>query len=448
MTGILPSNAEAASYCGVDVGQSRVYVAVLDMGAREFRFPESGALSVSDAVGWILARTPRCVGIDSPPRPNAGLLRDPKYLTDHAIDLRSSGSDRRVAEWRLGIGGCYSTRGDAAACPAWMRTGMELFGALEKAGYPADVGAGGSAFEIHPTYGFRSLVGVETEGLRVRTDPDGLLRPKLPTGSTGHAQRLALLRLLCDGYAVRVDARAISSIDWMDAMFGAALGMLRERGGTVAVGAPDALEGAITIPARPLGDARDAVSHLVCPGKQTGCAVATTKGPSTVARGEPRGVERRRRGRPSPMIDGAGMVLRLGEAGIGVLTQERTLETLASELAESAIVLPVGTRIGPVWAAAAEARGLTVLLAFGRRIRARLNVTKIIASKRADTPVSATGCTRNPWPLDAARNWFVADDVQFIDRADTDYLFQHSGEWRRGFTAGQSAWIRFRDITD
>jgi hypothetical protein len=409
------------THCGIDVSLRHVFPVALDLGEGRFLLP-NGPLGVNDAVRWVIGHSPSSVSIDSPPKPNLGLLEDEEYRRQHRIDLRGGGTDRRVTEWRLGIGGCYSTRRNPEACQPWMHTGMELYEAMEAAGYSLDLGAGGALFEIHPTYGFRSLIATHSEGLRVECDPDRILLPKLPTGSLGHAQRIRLLELLCSRWHVEVDRRAHASVDWTDAMLGAALGALRDDGGTLAVAAPNAREGAIVVASEPLTGAVKALGSV---------AASTER-----ARVQSRERFPRSRNR-SPRDEATGMLLRLGADGLGALTQQQTLDSLAECENHSEIILPVGSRVGREWEIVAAKAGLTVLLAFGGRIRAELVVTRI---------VSSAGISCNPWPVAAAPHWFVGESLRLLDASDHDFLFWHGSEWQPGFTSSQSSWIRYRAL--
>jgi hypothetical protein len=243
-------------FCGVDVGQDFVFPVMLDLGERRLVMPP-GALNLAGAVEWVREKEPSTIAIDSPPRPNCGLLADGEYRAQYGIELRS-GANRRVCEWRLGIGGCYSTRARREDCQPWMSTGMDLFAMFGQQGFDLDSGAGGSIFEIHPTYGFRSLVGIEMDGLRVRCMK---LAPKRTAGSLGHRQRLGLLTTLLQRWQIQLCQRAESSLDWTDAILGAALAALRAEGGALSVDAPGHDEGAIVLAAAPLAGA-EAVLQL------------------------------------------------------------------------------------------------------------------------------------------------------------------------------------------
>jgi hypothetical protein len=248
-------------FCGIDVGQAVLYPVVLDLRERRLAMPPR-PLRAAEAVEWVGRNEPLAIAIDSPSRPNRGLLANARYRARHEIELKS-GADRRVCEWRLGIGGCYSTRARRRDCQPWMRTGMKLFAAFAQQGFEIDTGAGGSLFEVHPTYGFRSLLGIEQDGLRVRCKR---LAPKRRVGSLGHEQRLGLLAALLRRWRVRLDPRAATSLDWTDAILGAALAALRAEGRTLSVDAPGENEGAVVLAALPLARAEAVLQRAADPG--------------------------------------------------------------------------------------------------------------------------------------------------------------------------------------
>jgi hypothetical protein len=246
---MIDSVSHMSRSCGIDVGERRVFPVVIDRERRKMTWPLRG-LSVAEAVDWVRAEVPGTIAIDSSPRPNKGLLADDAWCERHGVDPRGNGRDRRVAEWRLGIGGCYSTRSSLEQCPGWMRTGMALFEALAAVGHQVDLGGGGTVIEVHPTFGFRSLLGIQKDDWRVLCDPDCLLRPKQRPGSLGHRQRLFLLESLLQRWGIELSPhRSVltRSIDWTDAVLAAALGLLREDGQTVPIGDPEAVEGAIVV---------------------------------------------------------------------------------------------------------------------------------------------------------------------------------------------------------
>jgi hypothetical protein len=209
-------------------------------------------------------------------------------------------------------------------------------------------------------------------------------------------------------------------------MLGAALVVLRHDGGTTIVAAPEAEEGAIVLASAPLEGGEDAVTAIA----------------SSMPLSRRRTPDKTVRARSGTAVK--GMVLRLGARGLGMLSQQDTLDLLKEGEEASEIVLPVGSRIGRVWAKVAASDGLTVLLAFGERIRARLKVTRIVSGNGQHTLAAATGVKYSPWPVQAAPCWFVAESVEVVDASDRDFLFNHGGEWQPGFTRGQASWIGFR----
>ena len=243
-------------YVGLDVGEHRLFGSIIatDASSASISFsPDSDPTAVLDCCR---RSDPQSVAIDAPPAHSKGLARV---------------GNRRVAEERLGIGGCYGTPRLGSPLPPWMAAGMRCHAAVSAAlGEPSvNLTGSGKVFEVHPTYGFRSLLGVHDDADRVRCDPDALLHPKAPRGSTGHVQRVEILRLLLESFGVTwtpvLSEKLLSRIDWTDAAMSAVLAALRTRSATRAVG--NATEGTIVIanPAEMGGFAcsiRDAVSGL------------------------------------------------------------------------------------------------------------------------------------------------------------------------------------------
>src|SRR5205823_9281148 len=171
--------------------------------------------------------------------------------------------------------------------------------------------------------GFRSLLGVHEDVTRVRCDPDGLLRPKAPGGSAGHVQRVETLRLLLETFGVTwtltVSAKLLSRIDWTDAAMGAALAVLRARSATQRVG--DATEGTIVIanPAE-LGVLANKIREVVTGISASGRPAARSSTRSRIT-----------------ADDADCALLRLGAAGLGILTQDDTLAALRGQQSEGEI---------------------------------------------------------------------------------------------------------------
>src|SRR3954471_24721973 len=92
-------------YIGLDVGEHRLFGAMIDIdaGSASISFsPDTEPMAVID---WCRSSEPRSVAIDAPPVHSKGLVRV---------------GNRRVAEERLGIGGCYGTPRLGSTLPPWM----------------------------------------------------------------------------------------------------------------------------------------------------------------------------------------------------------------------------------------------------------------------------------------------------------------------------------------
>ena len=202
-------------YAGLDVGEHRLFAAVIDTDMEPASISFSPDTEPTLVLDWCMRKSPQSVAIDSPPAHSKGLAKI---------------GNRRVAEERLGIGGCYGTPRLGSPLPRWMAMGMHCHSRVGDAmSAPAlDLAGTGKVFEVHPTYGFRSLLGVVDDGERVRCDPERLLRPKAPRGSIGHIQRVGILRLLLEDLGVvwtpTLSEKLLSSLDWTDAAISAVLG--------------------------------------------------------------------------------------------------------------------------------------------------------------------------------------------------------------------------------
>ena len=195
-------------YAGLDVCEHRLFAAVIDTDLEPASISFSPDTEPTLVLNWCTRNNPQSAAIDAPPAHSRGLAKI---------------GNRRVAEERLGIGGCYGTPPLGGHLPPWMGMGMRCHSTLSAAMGETvpDLAGTGKAFEVHPTYGFRSLLGVANEVDRVRCDPEGLLRPKAPRGSIGHVQRVGILRLLLEGFGVvwtpTLSKRLLSRLDWTDA---------------------------------------------------------------------------------------------------------------------------------------------------------------------------------------------------------------------------------------
>ncbi len=408
-------------HIGIDVGQNCLFGAVIETDPRSASISFSPETDPTVVLDWCAASGPDSVAIDAPPAHSKGLAR---------VGIR------RVAEERLGIGGCYGTPCWGSPLPPWMAAGMRCHEVVSAAlrEPSVDLTGIGRVFEVHPTYGFRSLLGVHEDADRVKCDPDALLRPKAPRGSTGHVQRVEILRVLLEWFGVTwtptVSDKLLSRIDWTDAAMSAALAVLRARSATQGVG--DATEGTIVIanPAE-LGvihrRIRDAVSEL-CPSRQP------TARPTTRSKTRPH--------------DTDCALLRLGTAGLGVLSQGDTLAALGGQHSEGEISLPVGViAIGRQWIERAATSGFWLLVSYGR-LKLALHVVEIIGKGRAElTPKEMVlGANRDPWrTVEQSEYWLRCDELlDDLDLPLTVVSTRQERSWTAGVPRNQSAWLAAR----
>jgi hypothetical protein len=162
---------------GVDVSLGRGHDVVLmfDSVVKE-RWSRIGPSAVRDLLASL---RPAAVGIDAPPRPGLGLLRDPAEAARLTVPPRpGTHLARRVAEYELsrrGIGS-HQTHYDETRLFSWMTAGFEVYAAAEDAGYPLflgrpEEGAGGSiptAVEVFPYATYVALAGCLSPGRRHR----------------------------------------------------------------------------------------------------------------------------------------------------------------------------------------------------------------------------------------------------------------------------------------
>lgn len=122
----------------------------------------------------ILDLGPEAIGVDAPPKPGLGLLRDEAERSRLPVPPPPGKHlDRRIAEYELsrrGIGS-HQTHHDPARLFSWMTAGFEVFAAAAAAGYPTYLGDGtpaGSAFEAFPYASYVALGGCLSPGRRWR----------------------------------------------------------------------------------------------------------------------------------------------------------------------------------------------------------------------------------------------------------------------------------------
>jgi hypothetical protein len=439
------------TYCGIDVGERKLFAAAIGVDdARVVGVQFAETESVEEVIGWVADRGSVAVGIDAPPGPNLGFLNDPGMRQALGITTTPENTDRRVAEYRLGIGGCYSTRSEEGAASGWMRTGFRVYSELERrTGLQIDRGTCGAIFEIHPTYGFRSLLGVERNGDRLRCDPCGLLRPKNPRGCPGHRQRIEMLASLLAHFGMTTDdslkARLEGSVDRTDALLGALLGFLRDRDRTISVGIYP--EGAIHLvePTR-LGELADRLkrevrpAHLVDPTRLAALTVQTLP-------------DAERPARRDTARDATGFLLRLGQNAFGRLSQQQTIDIALGMLSyEGRAIIPLNLKkILPDTINRSRSEGLTVLVGYSGRLILEFQRARI-EGEGATEPTSSGqifGNDPNPWPgIEAAPYWLASEAVRELDDDDCYDSIETwravNREWERGVPLNQCAWLRFR----
>jgi hypothetical protein len=305
-----------------------------------------------------------------------------------------------------------------------------------------DLGGAGKSLEVHPTYGFRSLLGVVHDHERVRCDPDRLLRPKAPRGSLGHLQRIEILRVLLDDLAIpwttACEQKLRSGLDWTDAAMSAALAAMRGRGATQGVGDP--AEGTIMI-ADP-----SKLAPLAQRFREAVLTIAAPERPSQPPNRSPRGTS------PSAHDCADCAVLRLGKNGLGSLSQEETLSALRGQHAEEQIILPVGVRaIGREWIERAASGGFWLLISYGR-LKLAVHVVEVIGEGRTRrTPKeNLLGENRDAWrDIRESEYWLRCDDMlEDIDVPTTAVSTRQRGSWTPGMPPNQSPWlaVRFDDV--
>jgi hypothetical protein len=151
-------------FIGIDptAGKRPMNYAVLDIERRVLACAAGG---LDDVLAAIRAYPAALVAVDAPQSPNGGLMANPEYrATLHPRPTGRAYSQYKVCEYELrhrGIG-LYSTPGDAAAAPAWMQMGFQLYEALRGLGFEFYRPGSPATFqmlEVHPHASFTVLLG-------------------------------------------------------------------------------------------------------------------------------------------------------------------------------------------------------------------------------------------------------------------------------------------------
>lgn len=409
---------------GIDVGQDRHFPCVLDLEAASLTFPDN-PLSAQDTTQWLSERRPSSVAIDSPPRPNEGILRTllPPGTTSQA--------DRRVGEYRLYIGGWYGTpsRKPSAGEPqAWMASGMDLF-ATVAAGLNMRVdlgGGGGELLETHPTYAFKALVGhsatLAGNVERIKCDPGNRLRPK--KRPAGHRQRIQLLEVALQDFGVKLTdefRRKWLRIDWVDSTVCALIAAWRELYPNEVVAVGDAREGSI---------------YLRFP--QTSFTITLPEGPESCS---PR--SRARTDDPANAC-----ILRLGQNGPAGMDEADTVGCALLALdTEDEVWFPVESAANFDLAGRLIGDGCWFCVAWGNTIQIRARARACQYDHRGHQRYPYPGKLPNPWANDGqvvaeSFGWVSLDPDTCSLESLTEFQTCQDNQWVAGFSGGQAALVR------
>jgi hypothetical protein len=157
---------------GVDVSLGRgLDVALVEDGCVLQTWARMGSEGLKELLTDL---QPDAVGIDAPPRPGLGLLRDEEERQRLSVPPAPGRHlDRRIAEYELsrrGIGS-HQTPKDESRLFSWMTAGFEAFIAAAGAGYELFLGEGGArgcAFEVFPYASYVAFAECLSPGRRWR----------------------------------------------------------------------------------------------------------------------------------------------------------------------------------------------------------------------------------------------------------------------------------------
>lgn len=402
---------------GIDIGKKRHFPCVLDLNARRVVLPPS-SLTLSETIQWIQSNPADELCLDGPPRPHNG------SLARHLAHTSGVNTNRRVAEYQLGIGGCYGTPAQRPAlegAQGWMAAGMELYDELQRQlGYQLDLGGGqGNLIETHPTYAFKALLGHQrvkmTPISKLRVDPGWNLRPK--RFSIGADQRLNLVEELLSalGITPTQDVRDAwtSRIDWIDATMCAAIAAIRRRDPTHVA---------------PIGDPTEGAIVLYLPDPAWALPAKLQQAPS------PTHHRAAARAPAQPRSGANAVILRLGSSGPLDMSQQDTIETALSSYTLGECWIPIGSTTSFRLDSNLQSVRGSFYLAFGNTLRLRVMAGR--AMYDTGQQFAYPGSSPNPWikdgkTLHAEHGWVEALDVQ--DTSITHFRTTQHGAWRPGY---------------
>ena len=407
-------------FAGIDIGKQHTYGCVLDTKSLSFHYADD-RMDLRNTVTW-LRQFDDLQGacIDGPPNPN--MRRLAALLPVNTVH----NTDRRLTEFQIGIGGCYSTRAtppQQGATNFWMQSAFDFFQLLSaEFEWSINRGAGdGQLIETHPTYAFKALLGCnrnEANGIqRLRLDPQSILRGK--HSWEGHQQRIELLTALCDEIGLEIGDSLLQKwnqrIDWVDAAICAFMSFWQYSGHAQLESPGDPLEGAIflRIPGAAFAVTADNARRPVAGGIAARPAVKVC------------------------LLDGVptpanAVILRLGDTR--ELSQLDTIDTILSSDDLEEFWLPCVSKAMPQLCRNLQLVGGRLFLSWGENLRVALNVSEC---RQDDNPLPYPAEAANPWPLAECRCWLRISESAEID--SEQFFVNQQGDWTQGFGGGQTA---------
>ena len=416
-------------FAGIDIGSAHTYSCVLDTYSRAFHYP-ADRMGLEEKVKWLRGFDQLYGGcVDGPPNPNTGQLANLLPVpTKH-------NTDRRLTEFKIGIGGCYSTRSEPptpGATNFWMRSAFDLFTLLERE-FDWSINQGGqdgSLIETHPTYAFKALLGCNrtmVDGIeRLRLDPKSLLRRK--HSKAGHQQRIELLTALCAEIDLTIGddllQRWNQRIDWVDAAIGAFMSSWQQSGLDELESPGETSEGAIflRIPKTPF----TVTTHGPTVAKSSTAKTKADGGLSqpTLPMNELDGV----------LTSANAIILRLGDTE--ELSQQDTIDIILSSGDLEEFWLPCVSNTNFSLCSNLRSIDGRFFLAWDKSLKIELTIDDC---KDLQEAIGYPGNGPNPWPpmASSCRRWLRIGDAREIET--TNFYVVHGDRWGRGFGDGQRA---------